>query len=423
MAELLSDGEVETLRHLAREGVGANTLRAMASDLAYLEAWSLAAGGAPCPGRPRERSSCVSSPTISTTASAARMIPCTACPMRSRRRCAKAGDCGPAAARAFYGAQAPGPVDDLPSLARPRGPVFVPEPARSAPPRRPHRPSAVRTQERETLDREVLERLIAACDGARLAGRRDAALLLLAFASGGRRRSEIARLKFEDLVERPPIPANPDDASGPKLPVLALRLLRSKTASREEDEREFAIGRPVVALNAWLEAAGISEGPMFRAIDRWGGDRRLRPRRAERQRHRQKALSPRRARSGGLLRPRPALGPPDRGRPARRAAAGSHAPVAPPLGAAGRGLLQRGRDRARPRGPTRLVSGELAAIVPMAADDRENDVEARRVRAPRQAERRGAPSCVPCPSARPAMASAPNALHQRSCRTGVALRP
>jgi len=49
MAELLSDGEVETLRHLARAGVGANTLRAMASDLAYLEAWSLAAGGAPLP--------------------------------------------------------------------------------------------------------------------------------------------------------------------------------------------------------------------------------------------------------------------------------------------------------------------------------------------------------------------------------------
>ena len=32
----------------------------------------------------------------------------------------------------------------------------------------------------------------------------------------------------------------------------------------------LAIGRPVVALNAWLEAAGISEGPVFRAIDRWG---------------------------------------------------------------------------------------------------------------------------------------------------------
>jgi hypothetical protein len=48
LAELLSEGEVEveTLRHLAREGMGANTIRAIASDLAYLEAWSLAASGA-----------------------------------------------------------------------------------------------------------------------------------------------------------------------------------------------------------------------------------------------------------------------------------------------------------------------------------------------------------------------------------------
>ena len=49
LIELLSDCEVETLRHLAREGMGANTLRAMASDLAYLEAWSTAASGAPLP--------------------------------------------------------------------------------------------------------------------------------------------------------------------------------------------------------------------------------------------------------------------------------------------------------------------------------------------------------------------------------------
>jgi hypothetical protein len=49
LAELPSNGEVETLRHLAREGMGADTLRAMASDLAYVEAWSLAAGGGPLP--------------------------------------------------------------------------------------------------------------------------------------------------------------------------------------------------------------------------------------------------------------------------------------------------------------------------------------------------------------------------------------
>ena len=45
LAELLTDKDVETLRHLVNEGMGANTLRALTSDLAYLQAWSLASTG------------------------------------------------------------------------------------------------------------------------------------------------------------------------------------------------------------------------------------------------------------------------------------------------------------------------------------------------------------------------------------------
>ena len=56
LAELLTDDDVETLRHLAKEGIGENSLRALASDLGYLEAWC---GGrdrtVPCPGRRRRR--------------------------------------------------------------------------------------------------------------------------------------------------------------------------------------------------------------------------------------------------------------------------------------------------------------------------------------------------------------------------------
>jgi hypothetical protein len=37
LAELLTDDDVATLKHLAREGMGQNTLRALASDLAYLD--------------------------------------------------------------------------------------------------------------------------------------------------------------------------------------------------------------------------------------------------------------------------------------------------------------------------------------------------------------------------------------------------
>ena len=49
LAELLTDQDVETLRHLVNEGMGDNTLRALTSDLCHLEASSLAATGAPLP--------------------------------------------------------------------------------------------------------------------------------------------------------------------------------------------------------------------------------------------------------------------------------------------------------------------------------------------------------------------------------------
>ncbi|GHE78114.1 hypothetical protein GCM10019059_41240 [Camelimonas fluminis] len=49
LAQLLTDDDVATLKHLAREGMGENSLRALASDLAYLEGWAAAATGGPLP--------------------------------------------------------------------------------------------------------------------------------------------------------------------------------------------------------------------------------------------------------------------------------------------------------------------------------------------------------------------------------------
>lgn len=48
-AELLTDQDVQTLRHLVNEGMGANSLRALTSDLSYLQAWALAATASPLP--------------------------------------------------------------------------------------------------------------------------------------------------------------------------------------------------------------------------------------------------------------------------------------------------------------------------------------------------------------------------------------
>ena len=193
-------------------------------------------------------------------------------------------------------APAPGPVVDLPSLARPSGPVLGAQPAPRAAPRHPAARWPRGRKSAKALTRDVIERLIATCSKGTLADKRDAALLLITFASGDRRRSEIAGLRVEDLIERSPVPANPDEPSGRNLPVLGLRLGWTKTASREDDERVLAVGRPVEALKG-LARGGGDFGEAGVPADRpLRSKRHLRPRRAERQRHRQGALPSRLAR-------------------------------------------------------------------------------------------------------------------------------
>jgi len=100
-----------------------------------------------------------------------------------------------------------------------------------------------------------------------LAGKRDRAILALGF-SGAFRRSELAALDVSDLV---------DDRDG-----LRVTIRRSKT-DQEGRGHEIAIphGRhlkPVAAVKDWLEAAGITDGALFRPISRSGnvrGDARL----------------------------------------------------------------------------------------------------------------------------------------------------
>lgn len=92
-----------------------------------------------------------------------------------------------------------------------------------------------------------------------LAGLRDRALVLIGFA-GAFRRSELVAFDVEDISRRP---------RG-----IVLRLNRSKT-DQEAEGSEIPIPngkelKPVAALDAWLSAADISSGPIFRKIDRHG---------------------------------------------------------------------------------------------------------------------------------------------------------
>jgi integrase len=113
---------------------------------------------------------------------------------------------------------------------------------------------------------DVLTKLLATCGTESLRDVRDRAILMVAFASGGRRRSEIAGLRVEQLSVEAPIEL-PD---GPPLPSLAIHLGRTKTTSGEQDDIVYLTGRPVDALMAWMAAAKIDKGSMFRGIGRWG---------------------------------------------------------------------------------------------------------------------------------------------------------
>ncbi len=106
---------------------------------------------------------------------------------------------------------------------------------------------------------QLVASMVALAPADTLRGLRDRALLLLGF-SGAFRRSELVALRAEDLAETP---------DG-----LRVTIRRSKT-DQEGAGQEVAIPRgarlrPVEAVRAWLDAAGITEGPVFRRIRKNG---------------------------------------------------------------------------------------------------------------------------------------------------------
>ncbi|KAJ8136160.1 hypothetical protein OY671_010627, partial [Metschnikowia pulcherrima] len=122
---------------------------------------------------------------------------------------------------------------------------------------------------KRAVTRDVLDRSLGTCRSDRSADTRDSAISSLAFASGGRRRSEVARLRVEQLSDEPPVPLDPQDPRSPASACLAIQSGRTKTGQADEAGRVSLVGPPVEASREWLERADISKGPIFRAIDRW----------------------------------------------------------------------------------------------------------------------------------------------------------
>ncbi|MBY3211791.1 site-specific integrase [Rhizobium laguerreae] len=267
LAELLTDHDVETLRHLVNQGMGDNTLRALTSDLAYLEAWGLAATGQsllwPAPEAlllkfvshhlwdPQHRET---DPDHGMPADIDEKL-------RYQGFLKSVGPHAPATVRRR--------LANWSTLTKWRGldGAFASPALKSA------IRLAVRAAPRQRLRKsakavtgDVLAKLLATCATDSLRDLRDRAILMVAFASGGRRRSEIAGLRVEQLTIEPPIEM-PD---GPPLPSLAIHLGRTKTTSGEQDDTVYLTGRPVEALYAWMSAAKIDKGSVFRGIGRWG---------------------------------------------------------------------------------------------------------------------------------------------------------
>jgi integrase len=122
--------------------------------------------------------------------------------------------------------------------------------------RRAYAARGARPAGKAALTKDPLEAMLATCtDG--LIGVRDRALLLFAFSSGGRRRSEVAGATMENLIKI-------DDTT------YLYRLTHSKTdqagTEHNADTDKPIVGVAADALTAWLKASGVTSGAVFRRI-------------------------------------------------------------------------------------------------------------------------------------------------------------
>ncbi|MGH0315143.1 site-specific integrase [Sinorhizobium meliloti] len=271
LAALLTDDDVATLKHLAGEGMGENTLRALASDLGYLEAWCRLATGSPLPWPAPEAlllkfvAHHLWDPVKRAEDPAHGMPAEVETGLRAERLLRASGAHAPSTVRRR--------LTSWSILTRWRGltGAFGAPSLKSAlrlAVKASNRPRQRKSKKAVTVD--ILATVLQACAGDRLVDVRGRAMLLAAFASGGRRRSEVAALHVEDLNDEEPVRGDPSDKDSPPLPCLSIRLGRTKTTTADDNEHVLLIGRPVTALKRWLAEAQIKDGPVFRRIDQWG---------------------------------------------------------------------------------------------------------------------------------------------------------
>ena len=342
LAETLTPAEIDTLTHLAKTGTGPNSLRALASDLAYLEAWARASTDAPLvwpasettvlrfiahhlwDEEEREKNPEHGMPEAVAEA------------LRAEGRLKSTGPHAPATVRRRLALWSS--LHRWRGLEGPFGNPSIRNALRLAI-RAADRPRARKSA--SAITRDILDQLLATCGRGRAVDLRDRALLLarlwlrrtppLGNRAAQSRRSRRARAGRRRSLKR---------RTAKSFPCLAIRLRRTKTVVGRR-RRERARRRPARRSSARL--ARLFENrrrPGVSADRQMGKYRRRRARSAKRQRHDQKPLRRRRTRSGAILGAWAAFRLSHRSRARGRAVARGHAAVAASLRPAGGALLQ-----------------------------------------------------------------------------------
>lgn len=251
----LSEADRDQLTQLFARGTPANTIRAWESDLAYIAAWRQARFGAEPVWPERENVALAfvldhcrdlsAVPTGDPTREAAEAL--IAAGLRRTLACPAPStlDRRIASWRAFHRMRNVASPFEAPILRQTRAK------ARKAADRVPAPKSA------HPVTRDILYQLLDV-SGPGLRGLRDRAVLCLGWASGGRRRSEIVALNTEDL----------DLKAFSSTGLIRMLLPGTKTTTKGDTPRLVLKGTPARAVVAWIDAAGLSSGPLFRRITR-----------------------------------------------------------------------------------------------------------------------------------------------------------
>ena len=121
--------------------------------------------------------------------------------------------------------------------------------------KRQHAAAGIRQKQSDAITAEDLKRLLAEC-GEDLRGLRDRALLAFAFASGGRRRSEVVAARMQDLARQP-------DGSW----LYTMRVSKTNpTGEVRADSGKPITGLAAVLLDQWLAASRIESGAVWRRV-------------------------------------------------------------------------------------------------------------------------------------------------------------